>query len=129
MHNTRGKNSVAHTHTKIPEPEVRRNVADVLLGRGLTRPSEQKQMLSVRAFESDTLEGEGRPRMSFPARALDFVAVEHAVAEDPAVVFPAGPASLSCVSSDDIVSNPPGISSHQPHGGILHLGMGPGQYR
>ena len=68
--------SGAHTRTDVPEPDVRLDVADVLPGRGLARPSEQKQMLPVRASESDVLEGEGRPRVSFPARALDFNAVE-----------------------------------------------------
>ena len=68
--------SGAHTRTDVPEPDVRLDVADVLPGRGLARPSEQKQMLPVRASESDVLEGEGRPRESFPARALDFNAVE-----------------------------------------------------
>ena len=72
--------SGAHTRTDVTESrsetDVRLNVADVLPGRGLARPSEQKQMLPVRASESDVLEGEGRPRVSFPARALDFNAVE-----------------------------------------------------
>ena len=68
--------SGSHTRTDVPEPDVRLDVADVLPGRGLARPSEQKQMLPVRASESDVLEGEGRPRVSFPARALDFNAVE-----------------------------------------------------
>ena len=36
----------------------------------------------MRAVEPDALECEGGPRVSFPARALDLDAVEHAVAED-----------------------------------------------
>ena len=72
----------AHTHTKVPEPDGRLDVADVLPGAGLARPSEQEQVLPVRAFEPDALECEGGPRVSFPARALDHDAVEHAVAED-----------------------------------------------
>ena len=72
----------AHTHTKVPEPDERLDVADVLPGAGLARPSEQEQVLPVRAFEPDALECEGGLRVSFPARTLDLNAVEHAVAED-----------------------------------------------
>ena len=60
----------------------RLDVADFLPGAGLASPAEQEQVLPVRAFEPDALECEGGPRVSFPARALDLDAVEHAVAED-----------------------------------------------
>ena len=34
-----------HTHTNVPEPDGRLDVADVLPGAGLARPSEQEQVL------------------------------------------------------------------------------------